>query len=397
MRIGFLNLDNPYSSIAVEMSKEGHQVIAYDANAKLEKYFDATGEHKNFTFTTDLVKATKRCSYVFVLHQFLPERYYDGTAPMVKRGMQRQNLTHLIETFTELSKILKPSQTVILIGNVPPRTTRQLQELIPAPILYLTAGENLDTEKINAREQFCSRYLEQNFPVYIGTPTGETKDKSFIAFDRDFAFCGWTGENLVNGTWEDIELLNMCCRTFDAMNQTFVNTVQHLCAKIGADTRFVLRRIKKRTNHSFRAGIGLGCDYPQTLMDMSCLTNDIGLGYDPFSEMLLAREQQAKHIATKIRELGVNVKFGQTVPERHSSSEWFYSGRNIPTFYNSFIELVKHYVLQMGCVITEDIDETEVYVKSPYDELAPTLTRGWIGTVFDITEYYGRPIEHEWT
>lgn len=398
MKIGFLNLDNPYSLLSVTFAKAGHTVCAYDENPDLERYFDPEDIFPEFTYTTDLKDAVADSDYVFIVHETKLDEYNDGSYPL--RKITGQDYSSLASTFVELNSLLAPEQKVVLIGNVVPTTCKKLQQLIPTnPLMYMVFCTHFDVDKINTRQKFEYQVFQEHQYILLGLNTGLKQDPKFQAFQEDFkVFPQIENGRLTNATWEEAELANMCSRSWDAIHRTYMNSVQQLCSELGADTRcvnFLVRgHIKK--NSVWKSGMGFNHDYSQTLCDMSNLTNQLGFGYDMFKETLTAREKQAKHIARKIIEQGTTSYFEEIVYDKHQLDDFFYLGRTPPKYYNSFMKLIQHYFVQFGGTVFEEPRGSEVYVPFPNSKIAKSMKiEGWRGRIFDIQEYYGRPFEND--
>ena len=403
MKVSVLNLDNPYSSLVMDMAEFGIEVCAYDANPDLERYFDPEKIYSNFSFTTNINKSIVDSEYIFLLHEMSVKKYYDGTTPMGNKKFVGQSYDGIVQTLSKIKSSLNKNQKIVLIGNVAPKTCRQLQEIVlDNELIYLCFATSMENTKIDFRESFKGKVFEkdaQHFHLGNRSGTENANTKKFIS-DFDFLPAIKLKKYWI-ATWEEVELLNMFSRSWDALQNTFLNTVQHTCSKIGADTKYVTKNIFSHMKNSgsqsrfWQAGTGFGYDYPQTLVDMSLLTNQIDLGYDIFKEMIIAREKQAKHIASKILEEGVAIMFSGISYDRHSMTHDFYLDRNLPEHFSSFVSLVKHYSVQMGAKLVDNHKDAEVYVCfSKDDKLASQLDGIWPGRVFEIQNYYGRRVKH---
>ncbi len=109
-------------------------------------------------------------------------------------------------------------------------------------------------------------------------------------------------------TIENAELIKVSYNTFIGMKIVFANTIMEISHKIGADADAVTgalkladRRLMSGAYMSGGMGDGGGC-HPRDNIALSWLAKEVGLSWDWFESLMLARERQTEWLAELMEE-----------------------------------------------------------------------------------------------
>lgn len=292
MKVGFIGVGKLGKSVA-EVMAEKYDVIGYDIN---------TVTPDNFKMTFTLKSLCKNRDIIFVAVPTPHHPDYDGRHPTSHLEPKDFDYSIVKSVLEKLNKYTNKNQLVVLISTVLPGTIRR--EFIPLiknyrfiynP--YLIAMGSVKWDMVNPEM------------VIIGTEDGsETGDASIL---RDFY------KPIINpntryeiGTWDDVEAIKIFYNTFISTKVGLVNMIQDVAeinGNMNADviTGALEMSTKRIISQSYmKAGMGDGGScHPRDNIALRWLANELDLGYDIFSSIMLARERQAENIAKKLVKL----------------------------------------------------------------------------------------------
>jgi UDPglucose 6-dehydrogenase len=289
MNVGFIGVGK-LGKDAAEVMAEKHNVVGYDISEVQPENFKMVPTIKEVCNGRDLI-------FVAVPTPHHPD--YDGRYPTSHLENKDFNYDIVKEVLVEVNKHVSKDQLIVLISTVLPGTIRrEFIELIPNGRFiynpYLIAMGTVKWDMVNPEM------------IIIGTEDGsETGDakllldfyKTFISEDVRYEL----------GTWDEAEGIKIFYNTFISTKVALVNMIQDVAEKSGNINTDVITGALERSTYRIlgpaymKAGMGDGggC-HPRDNIALRYMAQELGLGYDLFDSIMLAREVQAKNIATKL-------------------------------------------------------------------------------------------------
>jgi UDPglucose 6-dehydrogenase len=267
---------------------------------------------------------------------------YDGSTPITHLPSKDFDYSIVQQTLIDINRLVTKNQLVVLISTVLPGTVRR--ELRPyitnARFIYnpyLIAMGSVEWDMVNPEM------------VIIGTDDGsESGDaKQLIDFYRPLM------ENhprYVVGTWDEAESIKIFYNTFISAKIGIVNMIQDVAMKVGnidvdvVTTALAQSNVRIMSPKYMIAGMGdAGPCHPRDNIALRWLANDLNLGYDLFSTIMWAREQQAKNIADYLYALQKETRYtifihGQTYKP------------DVPYMDGSYSTLIGSYLKDLGAL-----------------------------------------------
>jgi UDPglucose 6-dehydrogenase len=289
MNVGFIGVGK-LGKDAAEVMAEKHNVVGYDISEVQPENFKMVPTIKEVCNGRDLI-------FVAVPTPHHPD--YDGRYPTSHLENKDFNYDIVKEVLVEVNKHVSKDQLIVLISTVLPGTIRrEFIDLIPNGRFiynpYLIAMGTVKWDMVNPEM------------IIIGTKDGsETGDakllldfyKTFISEDVRYEL----------GTWDEAEGIKIFYNTFISTKVALVNMIQDVAEKSGNINTDVITGALERSTYRIlgpaymKAGMGDGggC-HPRDNIALRYMAQELGLGYDLFDAIMLAREVQAKNIATKL-------------------------------------------------------------------------------------------------
>ena len=289
MNVGFIGVGK-LGKDAAEVMAEEHNVIGYDISEVQPENFKMVPTIKEVCNGRDLI-------FVAVPTPHHPD--YDGRYPTSHLENKDFNYGIVKEVLVEVNKHVSKDQLIVLISTVLPGTIRrEFIDLIPNGRFiynpYLIAMGTVKWDMVNPEM------------IIIGTKDGsETGDaKLLLDFYKTF-ISEETRYEL--GTWDEAEGIKIFYNTFISTKVALVNMIQDVAEKSGNINTDVITGALERSTYRIlgpaymKAGMGDGggC-HPRDNIALRYMAQELGLGYDLFDAIMLAREVQAKNIATKL-------------------------------------------------------------------------------------------------
>jgi UDPglucose 6-dehydrogenase len=289
MKIGFIGVGK-LGKDAAEVMAENYDVIGYDINKISPTNFKMVKTMQSVCNDRDII-------FVAVPTPHHPD--YDGRYPSSHLIPKDFDYSIVKSVLKEINQYTNKNQLVVLISTVLPGTIRR--EFIPLVKNYrfiynpyLIAMGTVKWDMVNPEM------------VIIGTEDGsETGDAKIL---MDFYSKIITPETRYEiGTWDDAEAIKIFYNTFISTKVGLVNMIQDVAEFNGnMNTDIITGALERSTQRIIskaymKAGMGDGGScHPRDNIALRWLAKEIGLGYDIFSSIMLAREQQAKNIAKKL-------------------------------------------------------------------------------------------------
>jgi UDPglucose 6-dehydrogenase len=292
MKIGFIGVGK-LGKESAEIMAERHEVIGYDVTKV---------EPANFQMVKTIEEVCKDRELIFIAVPTPHHPDYDGREPTSHLPNKDFNYSIVNTVLDEVNKYTNKEQLVVLISTVLPGTIRRefIHRLPNTRFIYnpyLIAMGTVKWDMVNPEM------------VIIGTEDGsETTDaKILLDFYKTFIKPGTRYEV---GTWDEAEAIKIFYNTFISTKVALVNMIQDVAEKNGNMNVDVVTGALERSTYRIlgpaymKAGMGDGggC-HPRDNIALRYMAENLGLGYDLFDAIMLAREVQAKNMADKLVEL----------------------------------------------------------------------------------------------
>ena len=289
MNVGFIGVGK-LGKDAAEVMAEKHNVVGYDITEV---------QPENFKMVPTIKDACEGRELIFVAVPTPHHPDYDGRYPTSHLENKDFNYGIVKEVLVEVNKHVSKDQLIVLISTVLPGTIRrEFINLIPNGRFiynpYLIAMGTVKWDMVNPEM------------IIIGTKDGsETGDaKLLLDFYKTF-ISEETRYEL--GTWDEAEGIKIFYNTFISTKVALVNMIQDVAEKSGNINTDVITGALERSTYRIlgpaymKAGMGDGggC-HTRDNIALRYMAQELGLGYDLFDAIMLAREVQAKNIATKL-------------------------------------------------------------------------------------------------
>lgn len=283
MRIGFIGLGKLGKPVSEAMEEAGHTVDGYDING------------------SGNVQSIRECvaykDIVFVAVPTPHDPRYDGR--YVCSNLPPKDFDYIIAkaTLEEADSHMTPDQILVLISTVLPGTcTREFLPVVKnAKFVYNPYLIAMGTVKED--------FLKPEMIMMGGVPCALVK---LEAFYRSMCTC----DRYIRGTLEECESIKIFYNTFITMKITLANMIQDVAMGIGnMDVDVVTTALAESTNRIMspkymKAGMGDGGScHPRDNIALRWLSEKLDLGYDLFGEMIKAREEQARNMATYVQDI----------------------------------------------------------------------------------------------
>lgn len=333
-KIGFIGLGKLGMPCAEAVSDKGFDVAGFDIDLKSSQKIEIRKSIADLVHDRDIV---------FVATPTPHEEGYDGSTPISEKEPKDFDYTSVKNVLAKCNKHMKSTQSLVLISTVLPGTIRrELAPLVTNVKLiynpYLIAMGTVAWDMLNPEM------------VMIGTKKGiyETAEKAKQLEAFYTQVCD-AMPRIEFGTWEDVEAMKIFYNTFISNKIALVNMIQDVAVKLGnMNVDNVTNALAKSTNRIvsdryMKAGMGDGGNcHPRDNIALRWLSRRLGLGYDLFDSIMIAREKQAENMAKAILKHGTNVYFTSDSYKPHT---------NLPD--GSYSLLVQHYIRLNGGQIVD--------------------------------------------
>ena len=305
MKIGFIGLGKLGFPCALAMAAKGHEVLGYDINSKnmsLEpRGYNETCEDGVTPMNTILQSSTLRfgslqsvvdhADLLFVAVQTPHDARFEGITRLPEERVDF-DYRFLVDAIKSISASAKTPKNVIIISTVLPGTIRN--EVLPhaSDLLRLCYNPYFIAMGTTIRD-----FLHPEF-ILLGAHHPETTQAAtrFYATICDAPiYC--TGI-------ENAELIKVAYNTYIGMKIVFANAIMEICHKmpntnvdaVTGGLKLATRRLISTAYMEGGMGDGGGC-HPRDNIALSWLARKIGLSYDWFESVMVARERQTEWLA----------------------------------------------------------------------------------------------------
>ena len=292
MKVGFIGVGK-LGKDAAEVMAEKHNVIGYDVTSV---------EPENFKMVPTIEEVCKDRELIFIAVPTPHHPDYDGRYPTSHLENKDFNYDIVKEVLVEVNKYVSKEQLIVLISTVLPGTIRrEFIDLIPNGRFiynpYLIAMGTVKWDMVNPEM------------IIIGTEDGSKTGDAKLLLDFYGTFIT-EGTRYELGTWDEAEGIKIFYNTFISTKVALVNMIQDVAEKSGNINTDVITGALERSTYRIlgpaymKAGMGDGggC-HPRDNIALRYMADNLGLGYDLFDSIMLAREVQSKNMANRLVEL----------------------------------------------------------------------------------------------
>ena len=292
MKIGFIGVGK-LGKDAAEIMAEKHDVIGYDV---------VSVQPANFEMVPTIEEVCKDRELIFIAVPTPHHPDYDGREPTSHLPNKDFDYSIVNNVLDEVNKHTNKEQLVVLISTVLPGTIRRefIHRLSNTRFIYnpyLIAMGTVKWDMVNPEM------------VIIGTEDGSMTGDAKLLLDFYKTFIK-PGTRYEVGTWDEAEGIKIFYNTFISTKVALVNMIQDVAEVNGNMNVDVVTGALERSTYRIlgpaymKAGMGDGggC-HPRDNIALRYMAENLGLGYDLFDAIMLAREVQAKNMALKLVKL----------------------------------------------------------------------------------------------
>ena len=292
MKIGFIGVGK-LGKDAAEIMAEKHDVIGYDV---------VSVQPANFEMVPTIEEVCKDRELIFIAVPTPHHPDYDGREPTSHLPNKDFDYSIVNNVLDEVNKHTNKEQLVVLISTVLPGTIRRefIDRLSNTRFIYnpyLIAMGTVKWDMVNPEM------------VIIGTEDGSMTGDAKLLLDFYKTFIK-PGTRYEVGTWDEAEGIKIFYNTFISTKVALVNMIQDVSEVNGNMNVDVVTGALERSTYRIlgpaymKAGMGDGggC-HPRDNIALRYMAENLGLGYDLFDAIMLAREVQAKNMALKLVKL----------------------------------------------------------------------------------------------
>ena len=293
MKIGFIGLGKLGLPCAEQMAHAGHDVCGFDLVHRTSNAFN---------IVSSVEQCVKDKDIVFIAVPTPHDPSYDGSSPTSHLEPKDFDYSIVRSVLTAADQYMNKNQLLVLISTVLPGTTRKhFVPLIKNTRFlynpYLIAMGTVAWDMVNPEM------------VMIGTEDGsETGDAQLLV--KFYKSIMKNQPRYVIGTWDECECIKVFYNTFISTKIGLVNMILDVAERqgnINVDT--VTEALAHSTQRIMgpkymTAGMGDGgACHPRDNIALRYMAKELGLGYDLFEAVMTAREQQARNLASKLKNL----------------------------------------------------------------------------------------------
>lgn len=321
MKVGFVGTGKLGLPVSLMYANAGHKIFAYDVN---QQFYQAGTKPENLLFDeeldpecsgslkafldkfssesrtykhTSLQEVVIESDLIFVAVQTPHEEKYEGVTRIQseKKDFDYKYLKESVESIYECAKLVEKEITIVIISTVLPGTLRR--EILP------NKPEN------------CNICYNPYF-IAMGTVAQDVLHPEFILLGKHSATAAALVKEfykticdapVFETTVENAEMIKVCYNTFISTKIAMANTIMELChysPNTDCDEVIDALTLANRrliSNSYLRGGMGDGggC-HPRDNIALSWLSEEKGLSFDWFNNIMLAREKQTEFLANLI-------------------------------------------------------------------------------------------------
>ena len=317
MKIGFVGTGKLGLPVSLMYCSKGHDLLCYDVNPafytgsnpvdlvypeelclekkmSLQKWFSENPLKANYRHTKSLEEIVLGSEIVFVAVQTPHQKMYEGITriPVARADFDYTYLKQSLEQLSDVCNQLKKNTIVVIISTVLPGTIRR--EVLPTLSPYIHLCYNPYFIAMGTVAYDC---MNPEF-ILLGNHNTDAAEKV-----KEFykTICN---ASVFTTTVENAELIKVCYNTFISTKIAMANTIMEIAHHLpNTDCDEVINALSMASNRLIspaylRGGMGDGggC-HPRDNIALSWLSNELGVSFNWFDNIMMAREKQTEFLA----------------------------------------------------------------------------------------------------
>jgi UDPglucose 6-dehydrogenase len=317
MKIGFVGTGKLGLPVSLMYCSKGHDLLCYDVNPSfytvsnpvdlvypeelclekkmsLQKWFSENPLKANYRHTKSLEEIILGSEIVFVAVQTPHQKMYEGITriPVERADFDYTYLKQSLEQLSDVCNQLGKNTIIVVISTVLPGTIRR--EVLPTLSPYIHLCYNPYFIAMGTVAYDC---MNPEF-ILLGNHNTDAAEKV-----KEFykTICN---ASVFTTTVENAELIKVCYNTFISTKIAMANTIMELAHHLpNTDCDEVIDALSMASNRLIspaylRGGMGDGggC-HPRDNIALSWLSNELGVSFNWFDNIMMAREKQTEFLA----------------------------------------------------------------------------------------------------
>lgn len=312
MRIGFVGLGKLGFPCALAMASRGHDVLGYDASPSAKEILASRKYPHRELQAQELLESTVTLRVADSIDDVVQHAEIIFVAVQTPHGPEYEGVTRMPETRADFSYAALRAA----VGDVAECALRD-QRLVTIVVISTCLPGTCERElrPLLANNAYASLVYNPYF-IAMGTTIPDFLKPEFVLIGFDPAHDNIASLHKVQDFYGAIhgspqrvmsvasaELTKVAYNVFLGLKIVAANSVMEIAHKVGADCDDVTSALRLATDRVvsgryMRAGMGDGggC-HPRDQIALSWLAEKLGLSYDLFGSMVLAREAQTEWLA----------------------------------------------------------------------------------------------------
>lgn len=333
--IGFIGLG--------KLGMDAAEVFAFDSTHYTVHGYDIYPRESDTVNVCETVEdCINKSDWIFIAVETPHTKEYDGSVPSAHLKPKDFNYDVVKSVLKQINQYATADKNIVLISTVLPGTTRrEFDDLLDNHTLiynpYLIAMGTVKWDMVNPEM------------VIIGSKNAD--DPRVTELITIYEGIMVNNPRYECGTWEEAEAIKIFYNTYISAKVGIVNMIQDFAMKIGNMNVDVVTNamahcnIRLQSPKYMTAGMGdAGACHPRDNIALRWLAENYDIGYDMFSTIMGAREDQAKNMALFL----VDQAKAQNLPVVIHGKAF---KPDIEYCIGSYSTLVGHYVTEAGAVV----------------------------------------------
>jgi UDPglucose 6-dehydrogenase len=316
MKIGFIGTGKLGLPVSLMYCSKGHDLLCYDVNPSfytggdpvnllypeelcpekkmsLQKWFSENPLISKYRHTKSLEEILRSSDIIFVAVQTPHQKKYEGITriPTERADFDYLYLKQSLQELSDVCNVIKKETIIVIISTVLPGTIRR--EILPTLSPYIHLCYNPYFIAMGTVAYDC---MNPEF-ILLGNHNTEAANKV-----KEFYGTICSSKVFIT-TVENAELIKVCYNTFISTKIAMANTIMELSHNLpNTNCDAVIDALSMASDRLIspaylRGGMGDGggC-HPRDNIALSWLSNKLGLSFNWFDNIMMAREKQTEFL-----------------------------------------------------------------------------------------------------